>query len=264
MFVSKKTVLVLVVLAKNFCLDPPELSTSSNWVHTAVGHTAQMNCKVIANPPAQIIWMQKDVTLPYDRRIFRKDDADGNSVLFIKNVQTSDFGTYTCLGVNDEGEQRLHIELSGEYNVNRRYKILFIFLGLPNPVVFKTNVMKDQDSTTSYTLIWEVVSFTPLIEYSLLFREFMPNKDSMRYDWTKLTIPAEYSNGVLHSMLYTLRGLKERNKYEALLMSRNKYGWSKPSPILRFATNGAGKVQQLNTVARSRVHLINLLDGDNK
>lgn len=102
--------------------------------------------------------------------------------------------------------------------------------------------MKEQESTTSYTLIWEVFSFTPVIEYSLLFREYMPNKDTMRYDWTKLTIPAEYSsNGVLHSMLYTIRGLKEKSRYEALLMSRNKYGWSKPSPILRFATKGAGK-----------------------
>lgn len=185
-----------------------------------------MDCKVTANPAAHIIWMKKDVPVPYDRRIFRKDYADGNSILFIKNVQTSDFGTYVCVAVNDEGEQKLYIELSG----------------LPNSVIFKTNAMKEQDSTTSYTLIWEVFSFTPLIEYSLLFREYMPHKDSMRYDWTKLTIPADYSNGIVHTMLYTIKGLKEKTKYEALLLSRNKYGWSKPSSILRFATKGAGKV----------------------
>lgn len=90
-------------------------------------------------------------------------------------------------------------------------------------------------------LIWEVFSFTPLIEYSLLFREYMPHKDSMRYDWTKLTIPADYSNGIVHTMLYTIKGLKEKTKYEALLLSRNKYGWSKPSSILRFATKGTSK-----------------------
>lgn len=115
-------------------------------------------------------------------------------------------------------------------------------VGLPNSALFKTNAMKEQESTTSYTLIWEVLSFTPLIEYSLLFREYLSNKDSMRYDWTKLTIPAEYSNGIVHTMLYTLKGIKEKTKYEALLLSRNKYGWSKPSSILRFATKGAGKM----------------------
>lgn len=76
-----------------------------------------MDCKVTANPPAHINWMKKDVIVPYDRRIFRKDYAEGNSVLFIKNVQTSDFGTYTCLAINDEGEQELQIELSGKRNV---------------------------------------------------------------------------------------------------------------------------------------------------
>lgn len=73
-----------------------------------------MDCKVTANPSAHIIWMKKDVTLPYDRRIFRKDYAEGNSDLFIKNVQTSDFGIYACLAINDEGEQELQIELSGK------------------------------------------------------------------------------------------------------------------------------------------------------
>lgn len=134
-----------------------------------------------------------------------------------------------------------------KYQVIIVFYITFIYLilyfctvGLPNAVVFKTNAMKEQESTTSYTLIWEVFSFAPIIEYSLLFREYAPNKDSMRYDWTKLTIPAEYSNSILHTMLYTIQGLKEKTKYEALLISRNKYGWSKPSPILRFATKGAG------------------------
>lgn len=111
-------------------------------------------------------------------------------------------------------------------------------LGLPNPAVFKSNVTKDEDSTTSYTLIWKVLSFTPIIEYSLLFREFRPDKDSVRYDWTKLTIPSDSTSAVVHSMLYTIKGLKAKTTYEALVMSRNKYGWSKHSSILRFRTKG--------------------------
>lgn len=71
--------------------------------------------------------MKKDIPIPYDRRIFRKDYADGNSVLFIKNVQTTDFGTYTCLAVNDEGEQDLHIELSGKF-FQSKYSVEFAIL----------------------------------------------------------------------------------------------------------------------------------------
>lgn len=105
--------------------------------------------------------------------------------------------------------------------------------------------MKEQDSIESYTLIWEVFSYTPIVEYSLLFREYKPNKDSVRYDWTKLTIPAEHTEGDLHTMLYTIKGLKGNTKYEALVMSRNKYGWSQPSPTLRFDVKGTGTINEI-------------------
>lgn len=61
-------------------------------------------------------------------------------------------------------------------------------------------------------------------------------------EWTKLTIPTEHNSnmGPMYSKSYTIKGLKEKAVYEALLVSRNRYGWSKPSPILRFATAGAG------------------------
>lgn len=95
----------------------------------------------------------------------------------------------------------------------------------------------------SYTLIWEVDSYTPIIEYNLWFRPYKQRTGLSKSDWTKLTIPTEHSSfaGPMYSKSYTIKGLKERTIYEALLVSRNRYGWSKPSPILRFATLGAGK-----------------------
>lgn len=116
-------------------------------------------------------------------------------------------------------------------------------IGVPNPGVFKkaseTNTITSKDT---HTLIWEVDSYTPVIEYSLWFRPYKTGRGLNRPDWTKLTIPAEHSSGPVYSKSYTLRALKQRTIYEVLLVSRNRYGWSKPSAILRFATAGAGNI----------------------
>lgn len=117
------------------------------------------------------------------------------------------------------------------------------FSGVPNSGVFKKTEEKNLNSKNSYTLIWEVDSYTPIIEYNLWFRQYKGTRMSLnKPEWTKLTIPTEHSSntGPMYSKSYTIKGLKEKTVYEALLVSRNRYGWSKPSPILRFATAGAG------------------------
>lgn len=110
--------------------------------------------------------------------------------------------------------------------------------------MFKKHVQKNSDPKTSYTLIWEVDSYTPVIEYNLWFRQYRARSGLGKPEWTKLTVPAEHTTGFVFSKSYTIRGLKEKTIYEALLVSRNRYGWSKPSPILRFATEGAGKLDK--------------------
>jgi hypothetical protein len=57
-----------------------------------------------------------------------------------------------------------------------------------------------------------------------------------------LIIPADSSSpGPIHSKSYTLTGLSIATVYEAMIMSRNRFGWSKQSAILRFGTVGAGE-----------------------
>lgn len=112
---------------------------------------------------------------------------------------------------------------------------------MPNPGVFKKNPRKSANSKNSYTLIWEVDSYTPVFEYNLWFRPYRARNGLGRPEWTKLTVPSEPTTGFVYSKSYTIKGLKEKTIYEALLVSRNKYGSSRPSPILRFATEGAGK-----------------------
>ncbi|KAJ8940661.1 hypothetical protein NQ314_010637 [Rhamnusium bicolor] len=203
---------------------PLSFFRSISWIHTAPSHRAQIDCRISADPQATVTWLKGEVPVPLDNRVISLIDGDKYTLL-IRNVQRSDFGIYTCRAINELGQGELHIQLSG----------------VPNPGVFKKTEDKNLQGQNSYTLIWEVDSYTPIIEYNLWFRPYNPRSGIHQTKWTKLTIPTEHSSGPVYSKSYTIRGLNEKSIYEALLVSRNRYGWSKPSPILRFATTGAGK-----------------------
>jgi hypothetical protein len=53
-----------------------------------------------------------------------------------------------------------------ELDINKRN----IISGVANAAVFKNE--SGVPSETNYTLIWEVDSYSPIIEYSLLFRRY--------------------------------------------------------------------------------------------
>jgi len=55
-------------------------------------------------------------------------------------------------------------------NSNKRNNIS----GVANPAVFKNELRVM--SETNYTLIWEVDSYSPIIEYNLLFRRYSVSK----------------------------------------------------------------------------------------
>ncbi|KAL3283935.1 hypothetical protein HHI36_018103 [Cryptolaemus montrouzieri] len=209
---------------------PPELMTSRSWIHTAPSHRTQLECKVSADPQAMVTWLKGEIPVPLDSRVVSLIDGDKHTLL-IRNVQRSDFGIYTCRAINELGQGEITIQLSG----------------VPNPGVFKKTDDKSMAGQNSYKLIWEVDSYTPIIEYNLWFRLYRPRSGLSKPDWTKLTIPTEHNSGPVYSKAYTIKGLKEGTVYEALLVSRNRYGWSKPSPILRFATLGADVSNDLAT-----------------
>ena len=116
------------------------------------------------------------------------------------------------------------------------------FAGVPNPGVFKKVDDENTESKDSYTLIWEVDSYMPIIEYHLWFRQYRTSATFLRPEWTKLTIPNDLSpnSGPIYSKKYTIKGLREKTVYEALFISKNRYGWSKESHVIRFATYGGG------------------------
>lgn len=68
----------------------------------------------------------------------------------------------------------------------------------------------------------------------------VPENRYFDQNWRELVIPGETTEGPLHSMGYTLRGLLPGTVYETAVASRNKYGWSDISKIIKFHTGAEG------------------------
>lgn len=47
--------------------------------------------------------------------------------------------------------------------------------------------------------------------------------------------------GPIHTTGYTLKGLMPASVYEVAVVSRNRFGWSDTSRIIRFATSGESR-----------------------
>uniref|UniRef100_A0A182RST9 Fibronectin type-III domain-containing protein n=1 Tax=Anopheles funestus TaxID=62324 RepID=A0A182RST9_ANOFN len=115
----------------------------------------------------------------------------------------------------------------------------------------------EMSSPTTHNFIWQTESYSPLIEYKLKFRRVPSgNVTPARRNfpllaWNELIIPSDGSYGPLHSIGYTLQGLQPTSVYEVIVLSRNRYGWSDPSNILRFATVARWR---LNRATKIRPH----------
>ncbi|KAK9509904.1 hypothetical protein O3M35_004795 [Rhynocoris fuscipes] len=205
-----KSVLVLAVY-------PPTVSADKLWIHTSPGLRTVIECIVDGSPTPKVEWYMNNRMMQKDPRFtfYRKANRYG---IIIKASRLSDIGHYTCMASNKLGRNKIPIEVSA----------------LPNIAVFKTIQDKFEDKAI---LVWEVESYSPIIQYHLLFRKFKIGEKSS--DWTKLTIPADDSGGApIQTKNFTLTGLERATQYEAYVISKNIYGRSKPSNLYRFSTIG--------------------------
>ncbi|KDR16344.1 protein amalgam-like [Zootermopsis nevadensis] len=198
---------------------PPEIEVERAWVHAAPGVRSELSCNVLADPDAKVMWLKNDIPVITSTRVVELSTNNKHTLLF-RTVHPLDFGYFKCRATNALGANEQVIQLSG----------------VSNTAVFKNE--SGVSSETNYTLVWEVDSYSPIIEYNLLFRRYFPHTKG--HNWAKLVIPADSSSpGPIHSKSYTLTGLSIATIYEAVITSRNRFGWSKPSAILRFGTKGA-------------------------
>ncbi|XP_011876299.1 PREDICTED: uncharacterized protein LOC105566701 [Vollenhovia emeryi] len=207
----------------NKIADKPEIWAKKPQVHAHSGIRVQLDCTVTAWPKAEVEWYFGNKNLTYTSRVVKHNAGDVHSLL-IRQVKATDYGSYTCRASNSLGVTEGLVELSG----------------IANPAVFK----KESHSTsgTSYNFIWEVDSYIPINEYQFWFRKYRSNKGGgIRGPWHKLSVPTGGSDIVspVHVRSFNLTGLDAATHYEAVVLSRNRYGWSRPSEILRFHTEGA-------------------------
>ncbi|XP_076236318.1 neurotrimin [Calliopsis andreniformis] len=196
----------------------PRIEMTKTWMHAPPGVRVQLHCAVTAWPEATVEWYFNNRSVEYSSRIV-KHNAGSDHSLVIRNVRTTDYGFYLCRASNSLGITEAAVELSG----------------IANPATFKKT--SHSLSKTSYNFVWEVYSYSPIVQYKFRFRKYRNNVPSQ---WHTLYIPSgNDGNSFIHTYSFNLTGLEEATHYEALVLSKNRYGWSKPSEIMRFATEGA-------------------------
>ncbi|CAB3254622.1 unnamed protein product [Arctia plantaginis] len=218
--------------------DAPVVSAERSAVHTALGLRAALAARVdFAAPPARTHWYRDGRPVHTDDRIVQMVRDNVHHLIF-RTVRKSDLGNYTFRAENKLGMADLTFKLTG----------------VPNVASFKVDAALNKPTSTGFTLIWEVDSYSTIIEYNLWLRPYYGRLSTLEPDaftteapanlWRKIVVPGDSSDGPIHSAIYTVRGLTPSTVYEAIVTSRNRFGWSKPSSILHFATEpGAGRTK---------------------
>ncbi|KAL4707499.1 hypothetical protein ACJJTC_000251 [Scirpophaga incertulas] len=216
--------------------DAPVVSTQRSFVHTAVGLRAALAATVeFAAPPARTAWYRDGRPVRTDDRIVMMVQDNVHQLIF-RTVRKSDLGNYTFRAENQLGMADLQFKLTG----------------IPNVASFKVDPVHNKATPTSFTLLWEVDSYSTILEYNLWIRPYYGRLSTTEPDaftteapanlWSKIVVPGDSRQGPIHSAVYTVRGLTPSTVYETIVTSRNRFGWSKPSAVLHFATEpGAGR-----------------------
>ncbi|KAL6265333.1 hypothetical protein P5V15_002134 [Pogonomyrmex californicus] len=208
----------------------PEIHVDKPWMHAYIGMRVSLQCKVIAWPMPEVEWYFHNdsikalqiIDFSHIDSLFMHHLNKDNLIsrLRIMNVKEEYYGTYICRASNALGTTEEIIELSP----------------IANPAVFKKE--SRSTSNTSYNFIWEVDSYSPIIDYQFWFRKY---RRGVGGEWHKVYIPGDdgVTGSPVHARSFNLTGLDVATHYEAVVLSRNRYGWSRPSEILRFHTEGA-------------------------
>ena len=100
----------------NFISDAPEVEVVSDYVHSAVGQSINLNCVVHANPPAEVTWYKLKGNDQNKVHHMQQTEVIGHQKihnLILNNIQKSDFGKYICFARNLIGNHSKQMELSG-------------------------------------------------------------------------------------------------------------------------------------------------------
>ncbi|PSN36937.1 hypothetical protein C0J52_20058 [Blattella germanica] len=184
--------------------DIPEISVEEDLVATGEGYDATLKCVVHAEPKANIEWVYNtDPISPSDRVLFSQQGH--THILEIKKVEPKDFGKYTCRATNNQGsEVSKVIELTGK----------------PNIPHFISAIVGPDGKSLNVEL--EIISYSPMMEYKLLYKQL----DKGNHSWITVKTPVVDPEGsTLFKVKHTLQDLPVGD-YVVSFRARNGFGWS--------------------------------------
>uniref|UniRef100_A0A1B6DCG8 Ig-like domain-containing protein n=1 Tax=Clastoptera arizonana TaxID=38151 RepID=A0A1B6DCG8_9HEMI len=200
----------------------PEIEESPTWVHTAEGVTVQMRCVIKGEPQPGVTWYRDGTLLAASRKRYKMASEGNMHKLTISNVQVNDFGNFSCVAENSLG------------NV-RRYWLLS---GCPGRAVFRSSPYSS--FMNSYNLTWVSESTTPIEEIRLLYRKLLINETYQNPGiWREIVLnntqADDRKTGV---MAFNIEILEPSSVFQAMVQTRNRYGWSDISDLYQFYTRG--------------------------
>ncbi|CAB4068956.1 unnamed protein product [Lepeophtheirus salmonis] len=248
---------------------PPEVKSAKRTIYSGEGDVADLSCTIDAEPKATITWFLDGRRINSDSK-HRTEEHDTLAVLRIRFINPNmDFGNYSCQAENIYGTAKDHIELSGKPDIAR--------ISSPPESLYSTNynltwTVSSQEPLTEVRLLYRRISqrrgcrqpcsmtdvlmnplrvkerFTTYNETwsNLLLRlssgEWSDSKESSSSsqpssssaDW------ARKRSRQYHVLSHHFRDLHPHSRYEVILQSKNKYGWSEGTKSFLFSTRLQG------------------------
>ncbi|GAB0098606.1 Immunoglobulin [Sergentomyia squamirostris] len=135
-----------------FVLFAPEVEVEHEIIYTGLGREVTLVCKVYAQPPATVHWFKDTIQqVTTDRHI--QEQRGNRNFLNVRIMTDKDLGNYTCQASNGIGKERKSIIITG------------------SPERCLINSRPRGPSKHEYNITWSTMSFSPIIEYYLYFRE---------------------------------------------------------------------------------------------
>merc|ERR1711976_427618 len=193
----------------------PEIEQEETFVHSREGDETEAICVVHSSPRAEVTWYKNNQPLDSSRN--QITHIGNRHKLTIPVTSKESFGQYTCRATNQYGESSKTTEISGK----------------AEPAIIKS----DQKGTeyNRFHLEWTAISFSPITTFKIEYKAL--GSSSWKSDEaTAIRLPHEEK---VFTGSYVLTRLKPATVYEARISSLNKYGYSNPSKVFKFATRGA-------------------------
>ncbi|XP_045109106.1 protein amalgam-like isoform X3 [Portunus trituberculatus] len=193
---------------------PPKVRVEEEEVITGVSYSATLACFVEAEPMAKVNWYRKG-DIPVDPlRLVKKMDVRRRYSLQFDMVTLEDFGVYTCNATNYMGNSSAVIHLTGR----------------PKPVRYFSSPQGDENTT--YTLVWDVESYAPVLTYTISYG----NESDPEDQWVNLMVPGTSSSSSLHSSSHTFDNLQPGATYNVQVTATNEFGESDVNETFAFST----------------------------